>query len=383
MHRKTRLGCVTQHRWLFYLLGTLLVLLNLFMIKQLSEVFYPLSVMSEIVGPPLVLATVFFYLFNPVVTWLEVKGISRGWGVLLIFLVMVGFVAVSILYIFPIVQKQIELIIIVLPAYIEELIRLGETVIRTSEFNQIYEQMQGSNIVETLTQQGTNVLNATVNGLGSIVNVLAQAVFVLLTVPFILYFLLVSPEKIPQQVLYITPVKWRNTISTFLSEVHRQLSIYVRGQLMVAFFVGTAFLIGFAIIGLDFYIVLAIIGGVLNLVPYLGSIIAALLALVIGFFQAPIMVVYVLVVIMLESLIENRIIQPFILGNQLNIHPITILFIMLIAGNLMGIMGLLLGIPIYAILKIIVQMLFDYIKRETTLYKSVSSDTVQSELDNQ
>ena len=68
---------------------------------------------------------------------------------------------------------------------------------------------------------------------------------------------------------------------------------------MVAFFVGLSFLVGFAIIGLDFYIVLAIIGGVLNLVPYLGSITATLLALIIGFFQAPIMVVYVLIVISL------------------------------------------------------------------------------------
>ena len=117
----------------------------------------------------------------------------------------------------------------------------------------------------------------------------------------------------------------------------------------------------------------------MNLVPYLGSITATLLALIIGFFQAPIMVVYVLIVISLESLVENRIIQPLILGTQLNIHPVTILFIMLTAGKMMGVMGLLLGIPIYAILKIMFHMIFDYIREHTELYPAEERPSNRSE----
>ena len=76
---------------------------------------------------------------------------------------------------------------------------------------------------------------------------------------------------------------------------------------------------------------------------------------------------------------ENRIIQPLILGNQLNIHPVTILFIMLTAGKMMGVMGLLLGIPIYAILKIMFHMIFDYIRENTELYPAEERPSNRSE----
>lgn len=378
MNKKSLVNHLAHNKLITVLLGILLVLLNLFMLNKMPWLFYPLKIMSQIIGPPLIIATVFFYLFNPVIQWFQKKGINRVWGVLILFLTMIALLVISILYVFPLIQKQVEAIIVVLPRYFYELVRLIESIIQTSEFNQIYEQIQGSNMFQSITEQGTNLFTATISGVGNFVSVISQVVLVVLTVPFILYFLLVSPEKLPNNIMKITPLRWRKTVATFLSNVHEQLSIYVRGQLMVAFFVGVAFLIGFSIIELDFYIVLAIIGGVLNMVPYLGSIVAATLALIIGFFQSPIMVVYVLIVIMLESLIENRIIQPFILGNQLNIHPVTILFIMLIAGKMLGVTGLLLGIPMYAILKIMAQMIFDYVHEQTDWYIEDERDIKQS-----
>lgn len=379
MEKKSLFEQLTARKVILYMLGFLLFLSNLFMLSIMPGLLYPLRAIMSIVGPPLVIATIFFYLFNPVITWLQKRGIARSMGVLILFLAILGIIVISVLYVFPIIQHQVESIIVVLPRYFNELIGIIDPLIQTSDFREMYQQIQNSNIVQTITEQGTNVLNATLSGVGSFVNIITQAVFIIFTVPFILYFLLVSPEKVPNNIIRVVPTRWRQSISSFLTSVHEQLSIYVRGQLMVAFFVGLSFLVGFAIIGLDFYIVLAIIGGVLNLVPYLGSITATLLALIIGFFQAPIMVVYVLIVISLESLVENRIIQPFILGNQLNIHPITILFIMLTAGKMMGVMGLLLGIPIYAILKIMFHMILDYIREHTELYPAEERPSNRSE----
>src|SRR5699024_6422166 len=111
-------------------------------------------------------------------------------------------------------------------------------------------------------------------------------------------------------------------------------SQYVRGQLVVAFFVGMMFWIGFSIIGLDYAASIGTLAGFLNLIPYLGSFLATIPAIVVGLVDSPAMFVKVMLVFGIEQLIEGRVIQPQILGSTLKIHPITILFVLLTAGKL-------------------------------------------------
>lgn len=238
MEKKSLFEQLTAHKVILYMLGFLLFLLNLFMLSIMPGLLYPLRAIMSIVGPPLVIATIFFYLFNPVITWLQKRGIARSMGVLILFLAILGIIVISVLYVFPIIQHQVESIIVVLPRYFNELIEIIDPLIQTSDFREMYQQIQDSNIVQTITEQGTNVLNATLSGVGSFVNIITQAVFIIFTVPFILYFLLVSPEKVPNNIIRVVPTRWRQSISSFLTSVHEQLSIYVRGQLMVAFFCG-------------------------------------------------------------------------------------------------------------------------------------------------
>jgi predicted PurR-regulated permease PerM len=151
--------------------------------------------------------------------------------------------------------------------------------------------------------------------------------------------------------------------------MNAQVSSYIRGQLTVAFAVAIMFMIGFSIIGLDYAITLGIAAGFLNLIPYLGSFLALVPAVFLGIVGGPVLLVKVLVVFVIEQTIEGRVISPLVLGSQLSVHPVTILLVLLTSGKLFGLVGVILGIPAYAAIKVVIANVFEWYKRISNLYE--------------
>ena len=132
--------------------------------------------------------------------------------------------------------------------------------------------------------------------------------------------------------------------------------------------------IGFVIIGLDYAPVLAVIASFTSVVPYLGPAIAITPALIIAVVTSPYMLLKLIIVWTIVQLIEGKFISPQIMGRNLHIHPITIIFIIIIAGNLFGVAGILLAVPGYAVLKVITTHLFEYFKIRSQLYEDTKRD---------
>ena len=143
------------------------------------------------------------------------------------------------------------------------------------------------------------------------------------------------------------------------------------------------FIIFFKIIGLRYAVTLGVTAGILNLIPYLGSFLAMLPALVLGLIAGPIMLLKVIVVFIVEQTIEGRFVSPLILGSQLNIHPINVLFVLLTAGSMFGIWGVLLGIPVYASAKVVIAAIFKWYKKVSGLYEEESVDETGEEIEQQ
>lgn len=141
-----------------------------------------------------------------------------------------------------------------------------------------------------------------------------------------------------------------------LSDINNQLECYVRGQVTVAIIIAIMFCIMFKIVGLRYGMTFGILAGFLNMIPYLGSFIAMVPVVIMGLVQGPTMLIKVLIIFVIEQTIEGRFVSPLVLGNKLSIHPITIMFILLTAGSLYGVWGVLLGIPIYVSVKVIVMI---------------------------
>ena len=141
----------------------------------------------------------------------------------------------------------------------------------------------------------------------------------------------------------------------------------------MAFAVAVMFVIGFSVIGLDYAITLGVIAGFLNLIPYLGSFLAMVPAIILGIVGGPILLVKVLVVFVIEQTIEGRFISPLVLGSQLAVHPITILFVLLTSGKLFGLAGVVLGIPTYAVLKVVISNIFQWYQARSRLYEEIEN----------
>ncbi len=135
------------------------------------------------------------------------------------------------------------------------------------------------------------------------------------------------------------------------------------------------FFIGYSIIGLPYALLLAFFAGILNIIPYLGSFIAIIPSMIIGIADSPVLFLQVLIVFAIEQTIESRVISPKVLGDNLQVHPITILIVLLTAGRLYGVAGVIIGVPTYAILKVVFGYLLDYLQHRTNLYDTKSSDT--------
>lgn len=118
-------------------------------------------------------------------------------------------------------------------------------------------------------------------------------------------------------------------------------------------------LIGYLIIGLDYAFLLALIGVVTNVIPFLGPYIAVTPAIIIALFQDPIMAVYVAIIMLIAQQIEGNLITPNVMGNALSVHPLTVITLILAAGNIAGIWGVILAIPFYAVVKTIVINIYE------------------------
>ena len=147
-----------------------------------------------------------------------------------------------------------------------------------------------------------------------------------------------------------------------------QVGSYIQGQIIVSFCIGVLLFIGYSIIGLKYSLILACIAAVTSVVPYLGPTIAISPAIIIAIITSPLMVLKLAIVWTLVQFFEGHFISPNIMGKTLKIHPLTIIFILLCAGNLLGIVGVILGIPGYAVLKVLVSHVFLLFKRRYNRY---------------
>ncbi|WP_409021461.1 AI-2E family transporter [Dellaglioa sp. P0083] len=349
----------------------LLSLLIIFMLAQVGWFFAPIGELLSIIGFPIVLAGVLYYLISPLIDFCETRfKLNRSLVITVVFIVISGFLVWGIVVLIPAVQTQTISIIKNWPTYWSNITHQTNDFMSSSLFDTIKTSIEKINtdIVGTVSKKASSVIGSTVDSLGSVVGTVTTFIIGLVTAPFILFYLLKDGHDLPEYLSNFFPVRYRKSIIELLDEINLQVSQYIRGQLTVAFFVAILFVIGFSVVGLKFALTLGILAGFLNLIPYLGSFLAMIPALVIAAFVSPIMLIKVIVVFIVEQTIEARLISPLILGSSLAIHPVTILIVLLGSGRVFGLIGVIFGIPGYAILKVIVTRIFVWYKKDSGLY---------------
>lgn len=363
------------------LLVVQLVLLILFMFTKVSYLFEPIWQFLAIVGLPIILAGILYYLMNPAVDYLERKGIKRIYSIFGLFILVIGLIVWGVVVIVPKIQEQSMSFVENLPGYLDIIENKVNEILSDPIFSQVQDQLEASNekLIASMTDIIQNLSRSTIQNIGSFFGAVATVVLAVITMPFILFYLLKDGRQLAPYFVKFLPTKMRKPSLTVLKEMNDQVSSYIRGQLTVAFAVAIMFMVGFSLIGLDYAITLGIAAGFLNLIPYLGSFLAMVPAVFLGIVGGPVLLVKVLVVFVIEQTIEGRLISPLVLGNELSIHPVTILLVLLTSGKLFGLVGVILGIPVYAAAKVIITHIFEWYTTVSSLYEEETESDVQQE----
>ncbi|ECL4453181.1 AI-2E family transporter, partial [Listeria monocytogenes] len=359
-----------ENKFVLGLLIFLLVALDIYVLTKIAFIFDPLMVILKTVAAPIILAGISYYLFNPIIDWLEKHKWKRGWAIALLYLVIIGLLILLFSFVIPAVKDQIVSLFKSFPGYWDQITQKFDEFSRSSLFDQLKDKLNTnmSDIMKTLSTKGTSVINSTISSIGSIVGTVTEVVLAIVTTPLVLFYLLKDGKKLPDFLLKMLPVNGRAHTRQVLGEANHQISSYIRGQIIVSLCIGILLFIGYLIIGLPYALTLAIIAACTSIVPYLGPAIAITPAIIIAIVTSPWLLIKLIIVWCVVQLLEGKFISPQVMGKTLKVHPITILFVILVAGNLFGVLGVIFAVPGYAVLKVIVTHVFIWFKRISGLY---------------
>ena len=352
-------------------LVALLLGLNIFILSKISFLFIPVVDFLSVVMLPVILSGLLFYLLNPLVDLMEKYKINRVLAISIIFVIIAILLIIGLAVAIPNLQRQVVIFAQNVPNYLEDADRVIDDLVTKrlpDDFRPQLEQVLAQFSTQA-TAWASNISSKAVNWVSALISGTSQVIVALIIMPFMLFYRLRDGKGLRNHITQFLPNKLREPVGKVLTDVNQQLSNYVRGQITVAIIVAIMFIIFFKIIGLRYAVTLGITAGVLNLIPYLGSFLAMIPALVLGLIAGPVMLLKVIIVFIVEQTIEGRFVSPLILGSQLNIHPITILFVLLTSGSMFGIWGVLLGIPVYASAKVVISAIFEWYKTVSGLYE--------------
>ncbi|MCM3339720.1 AI-2E family transporter [Paenibacillus sp. MER TA 81-3] len=360
-----------NNKFVLFLLILLLIGLNIFVLTKISFVFAPLLILIKTVLLPVLLSGVLYYLLNPIVDYLEKKKVKRPFSILILYLLILGIITIVVLAVIPVIQRQVSDLIANFPVFSEQIQTLFTDLIGSDFINRFQQTIafESSKLMNTISERASILLNNTWSGIGGFLGAVTETVLTLATVPFILFYLLKDGKRLPQYILSFVPTTLRKQTEQVMTEMNHQISSYIRGQIIVSFCIGILLYIGYLIIGLEYSLILAVIAACTSIVPYLGPAIAITPALIVALVTSPVMLLKMIVVWTVVQLIEGKFISPQIMGKSLQIHPITIIFVILTAGNLFGIIGIVLAVPGYAVLKVVITHLFNWFKARSHLYE--------------
>ncbi|MGL4382133.1 MAG: AI-2E family transporter, partial [Bacilli bacterium] len=287
------------------LFSMLLLFLVILVFSKIAFILNPVLAFITTVALPIILAGILYYLLNPIIDYFEKKGIKRIYSIIGVFILIIALLVSLIIIIIPTLETQISSFISNIPNYIATLERKSEELFQNPLFGQFQPELESffNNFTNSIDDFIKSISKSTIFALGNVFNTITTIVVALLTMPFILFYMLKDGKQIVPYFIKFLPTKIQKPTYDIMKEVSSQVSSYIIGQLIVALAVAFMFSIGLSIIGLEYAITLGIIAGLMNMIPYLGSFLAMIPIVFLAIVAGPVMLVKVIIVFVIEQTI--------------------------------------------------------------------------------
>ncbi|MFI9653693.1 AI-2E family transporter [Guyparkeria sp. GHLCS8-2] len=300
---------------------------------------------------PFVVGFIIAYLFNPLVTKLERRGVSRMLGASAVFTVGGLLLVLTLIALLPVLIEQSGRLVRVFPEFMDALQNriipwFNERLGLALDLGQLREMlMDNKETVGKATAEGVRA----VFGSGTAVML---AVMNFLLIPVVGFYLLRDWPLVIDRIERLLPRTWSTTVVRLTRESDQMLGNFLRGQLAVMIANGVTYAIGLTLIGLNTGIAIGLFAGLVSFVPYLGTIFGVALALIAMYIQADSLwpLLMVLGVFGVGQMLETVAWQPRFVGNEIGMHPVAVIFAVMAGGQLFGFFGILLALPVSAVL---------------------------------
>jgi len=334
--------------------------------------FYVL-VEGRVVFAPLLLALVIIYILNPFVNWLAHRGVPRVLGAILGFLVFFSGVALLAIVIFPDIRTQAEAFVETFPALYDNTARDLEGILASAGFDGVAIIDYGE-LVDYINdpENRSTLISLLADRLGGVTSGIFEFILIFLVGPVLAFYFLIDLPSVQHRFVNVFPTflidlpsvqhRFVNVFPTDkraeASFVGRQLNAalggFLRGQLVVAVIVGVMLSFGYRMIGLEFWLLIGLVGGLLNIVPLLGPWVGGILGVLVAITTADLpTALWAVVVAVIVQQIDNNFVSPSVLRATVRLHPAVILLSLVLGGALAGLWGVIIAVPVVASIKIL------------------------------
>jgi len=362
-------------RRIFILSGIVLLLWVLYLLKP--------------VVIPFVVAFFMAYLFSPLVEQFCKVGLPRWLSISLVFIGIGIALTLAVWYIIPLVWKQLIIARDSIPVginwinstflpWVSATFNIEEMEIDTSHMSSIVMDYVQTNYSADSIQ--AMLLRVAQSGLNFI-----QIGGTVVLIPIIAFYFLLDWQRMLDSLRRLIPRPYEQSTLAVVQECHSVLGAFVKGQFLVMILLGVVYATGLQLIGLEVGLIIGMIAGLASIIPYLGFAVGIVAAIIATFLQFGIdwmQLVLVLVVFMIGQAVEGYILQPFLLGDKIGLSPVAVVFAVLAGAQLAGFMGMLIALPVAAVIVVLLRHLRDYYEK-SNLYGQpvvVSEDAMSGDI---
>ena len=347
-----------KSKLMFWTSEVLLLTIIFFIWRQMGDMVTPIVSVVNTILIPFLVGGFLYYITNPLVKFLQDKlKINRMIGILITLSLLFGLIALGVIYLLPILINQLSSLINSTQGLYWEI----QSFVNQLSKNPLFRNLNIQSTIQQLNLSYVdilqNILNSVTNSLGSVLSAVVNTLMILIMTPiFLVYFLMDGHKLLPM--LERTVLKRdKLNISSLLTNLNATGARYISGISIDALIIGALAYIGYSVIGLKYALVFAIFSSLANLIPYVGPSIGLIPMVITYAFTDPQKMVAALIYMLIIQQVEGNILYPRIVGGVMKVHPITIMVLLLLSSNIYGVLGMIVAIPTYSILKEIAKFL--------------------------
>lgn len=308
---------------------------------------------------PFVIAAFTAYLGDPIADKLEAKGCSRTWAVIIIFVLLTLGLLLGVLLLLPMIAAQLDLLVNVVPKFIDwlnlHLLPWLQSTFDIEESSQILDKLKLS--LNDNWQQAGDIAGAIIAQLTRSSFAIAAWLGTMALIPVVAFYMLRDWDVFMGNIRDVLPRSQVELVVKLARDCDDVLSAFLRGQLLIMVLLGVIYAVGLSIAGLDLALLLGLLAGAASVVPYLGVIVGILAAGAASLvqFQDWIYLLPVLAVFGVGQLLESLFLTPVLVGDKIGLHPVAVIFAVLAGGQLFGFIGVLLALPVAAVIMVLLR----------------------------